>query len=262
MADDFDFRSLFGPIETDAAKIDTRSVIRRARRRRLPAQVALGGGAVVAAGVLFAGAAVGVKAFSSASTAGSASSVAAAPQSPSQGESTQDFGDTAVGSGALDSTDQGLKRAPAEKLNLCGGALADVAPSATGLVLTPHFRSASAKATSVSGTVTVTNTSTTRWSGSTASSPSITLSQHGVVLWHTFAMDASARVLDLAPGESADYPATLAPVVCGVEDDLDGERADLPHVKAGEYQVSAALDVPADELSDLVTGSQQTITLK
>jgi hypothetical protein len=260
VADDFDFRSLFGPVETDAAKIDTRSVIRRARRRRLPAQVAVGGGAVVAAGVLFAGATAGLKALSSSSTTGSASSVAAAPDSPTQSESTQSYdgGDTS----ALGTTDQGLKRAPAEKLNLCGGTLADVAPSATGLVLTPHFPSASADATSVSGTVTMTNTSGTRWSGSTASSPAITLSQHGVVLWHTFAMDSAARVIDLAPGESTDYPATLHPVVCGVEDDSDGERADLPHVLPGEYQVSAALDVPADELSDLVTGSQQTITLK
>jgi hypothetical protein len=75
-------------------------------------------------------------------------------------------------------------------------------------------------------------------------------------------MDSSARAIDLAPGESTDYTAHLEPVICGVEDDTDGFRSDLPHVTPGAYQVSAAIDVPIDGLADLVTGPSQTISLK
>jgi hypothetical protein len=263
MPDDFDFRSRFGPVDTDAAKIDTRQVIRRARLRRLPAQIAIGGGVVVAAGVLVVGAAVGLRAFSTSSGSAS-SSVAAAPEAtspvPAGGSAASDSsGSNSSGSGAITPDSGG---APAEKLNLCGGSLADVAASATGLVLTPHFPDASAGAASVPGSVTLTNTSKTRWSGSTAASPSITLSRHGVVLWHSVTTDTAARNIDLAPGESTTYPAVLEPVVCGVEDDTDGFRTDLPHVAAGTYQVSAAIDAPVDGLADLVTGPSQTISLK
>jgi hypothetical protein len=226
----------------------------------VPAQVAVGGGVLVAAGVLVAGATVGLRALSSSGTTGSASSVADGPRTPltASPESGLVAGGMEDGAG----TPSGIKRAPATKINLCGGTLAEVAPSATGLTLTPHFPDAQASAISVTGTVTMTNTSSEPWSGSTASSPVITLSQHGIVLWHTSVLDDSARVIDLAPGESTEYTAHLRPVVCGVEDDSGAFRADLPHVEPGDYQVSAAIDVPADEVSDLVTGSQQTITLK
>lgn len=189
MADDFDFRWAFDPLDPDASAIDIRSVIRRSRLRRLPAQLAVGGGAVVVVAGLVLGATVGLKALSSAGISGSSASIA---------------------------------DAPAATINLCGGVLATPAPSSTGLTLTPHFSDAEAGATSVAGSVTMTNTSDRRWRGTTASSPIVTLSRDGIVLWHTSVLNDSARVIDLAPGASTTYDAWLAPVRCEVGDDAIG----------------------------------------
>jgi hypothetical protein len=57
-------------------------------------------------------------------------------------------------------------------------------------------------------------------------------------------------------------------VICGAEDDLgDSFRSDLPHVAAGEYQVSAAIDLAREASdgrllsNDLVTGPVTAVHL-
>lgn len=253
--DNDDFQKLF---DRSAPRIDVDAVIRRARRRRRPAQIAVGGGATLAVGAIVIGGASLLRTPSVATTADSAS----APEAMSS--STSDVARVPASDAAGGTSLGGIKRAPAEKLNLCGGPLAEVAPAASGLVLTTDFPDAAAGTESITGSVTLTNTGDTHVYGSTAASPAITLSQDGITLWHSNgAMIDMAAMVDLAPGESMTYSATLVPVICGVEDDTAEEfRADLPAAPAGEYQVSAAIDlIDAADANELVTGPLQTITL-
>jgi hypothetical protein len=159
---------------------------------------------------------------------------------------------------------------PADRINLCGGPLAEVAPNPDGLVLSTAFPESSATGTgAIDGTVTLTNTGTQTVKGTTAASPAITVSQDGVVLWHSNGpMIMLAVVVDLAPGQSMNYRASFTPVRCGVGDDLaDGFPDNLPALPAGGYQVSAAIDlsregVNGSAINELVTGPVQTVTLR
>jgi len=251
MATDPNIRDLFRADSVPAGRpIDTGAVIRRSKRRRLPAQVGVGGVFTLAIGGLGL---VGVQGLAPALTASSQSA-----------ESAADSGAPDSGAGLLaPAQNESLKRAPAERINLCGGPLAEVAPSATGLVLTPSFPAAAAGAASVEGTVTLTNTGSESVAGYTSATPAITLSQNGVVLWHSNGPTIQ-MVSDvvLAPGESIQYPASFTPVVCSVDDDLaESFGADLPAAPAGDYQVSAAADVVIDGTAELVTGPQQTVRI-
>lgn len=253
MSTESELKSLFASAAGAPGRgIDTATVIRRSSRRRLGQQLAVGGATTLAV------AGIGV-----ASVAG----LRAAFQPPS----TMSAGSSATDSGAKapDAAESapGATRTPAERLNRCGRGLAQVAPNPTGLLLTADFPDASASAKSVPGTVTLTNTGSTRVRGTTAASPTITLSKDGITLWHSNGpMIAMAAVVDLQPGASMTYLATLVPVTCGVEDDsAGGFRTDLPHVAPGVYQVSAAIDLAGDgdtETNALVTGPLSSISLK
>jgi hypothetical protein len=258
MATDPNIRDLFraGPAPT-GRPIDTDAVIRRSKRRRLPAQLGLGGVATLAIG------GIGVVTLQNLDSSvspvsimgGTAESGQAydAPYTPAQEGAARD-------GSAQDTT---VKRAPADRINLCGGPLAEVAPSATGLVLTPSFPDATAGASRVEGTVTLSNTGSGSITGYSAASPAITLSQNGVVLWHSNGPTVQMiQDVVLAPGESLEYQASFSPVVCSVDDDLAESFPDgLPAVQPGEYQVSAAADVVLDGGAELVTGPQQTVRI-
>lgn len=259
MENDPKIRSLFPDDNSHARPIDLDSVIRQSRNRRRPRQVAVGVISTLAVGGILLAGFQGLGALNSptATIAGSAPEAGATDSGPSATEGTT-LADPSAPTGAI-------KRAPADRINLCTGTLADVAPSESGLELSVHFDDAKATNSPVSGTVTMTNTGSKTLEGYTAASPAITLSQDGIVLWHSNgAMIASATIVDLAPGESLDYPASFTPVTCGVEDDLSdtGFREDLPVVDPGKYQLSAAIDFSGDFDADLVTGPLSTITLK
>ena len=157
------------------------------------------------------------------------------------------------------------KRASAEFTNLCGGELADVAPSSSGLELAIAFpATASSTADRIRGVVRITNTSATRLTGDIWPGPAVTLSRDGLVLWHSGGTHlALAHPLDLAPGESLEAPAVFVPVVCTAEADPDdlGARPDFAHVNPGVYQLSALVDFRSDSGVDLVAGPMTTITL-
>jgi hypothetical protein len=145
-----------------------------------------------------------------------------------------------------------------------------VAPSQFGLVLDVVFPAAVPAASGrIDGLVIMTNTSSEQVTGSTFTTPAVTLSQDGIVVWHTNgATDANATAVDLAPGASLQYAASFDPVRCSPEDDaLEAFPADLPLAGAGSYELSAAIDFSPDvptattEL-DLVTGPRTPITLE
>ena len=268
MATDPNIRNLFGSTdESPKSTLDVNAIIRRSRARRLPRQLAAGSVFTLAIGGLAVASVQGIGALSTptATTAGSTAVEETAREgAPASGLSSSDEEYTAASEGVLSTTDA-IKRAPAEKINLCGGPLADVAPSESGLVLTVNFDDAKASADRIEGTVTLTNTGDATVSGTTGTTPAITLSQGGIVLWHTNGPSTMmARDVNLAPGESIDYDAAFSPVVCGVEDDSAelGFRADLPSVGAGEYQLSAAMDLLGDTDANLITGPLATVTLR
>ena len=245
--------------ETPPRGIDVDEVIRRSRRRRRPMLIAVGGTVTLALagiGVLAIGG-LGQPPWGggSASTSSTAEDAAGDPagESGSAGGSAES---PAIGS------------APAARLNLCGGAVAEVAPSPTGLVLTPTFpATAPATGSSVSGVVTLENTGTEQMTGASARSAEITLSRAGIVVWHSGGSGfAIAARVDLAPGESMTYTATFVPALCTAADDSGGAPpTDLPPLPAGEYEVRAAIDVALDSSasgSSLVTGPAVPLTLE
>ncbi|MCU1556790.1 MAG: hypothetical protein JWN09_785 [Microbacteriaceae bacterium] len=248
MSIESEFKRLRDSEASQRSSIDLALVIRRSRRRRIGAQVAVGGATTLAVAGIGVASVAGLHGW---------------------GPSSTSAGSAAAPTVASDSSGESQKRAPAEKLNLCGAELAQVAANPDGLVATADFPTASASAASISGTVTLTNTGTERVVGTTAASPAITLSKGGVTLWHSNGpMIAMAAMVDLAPGASMTYHASFTPVTCGTEDDLgDSFRSDLPHVAPGEYQISAAIDLSRQGVdggfasNDLVTGPVATVRL-
>ena len=257
MSTESDLKKMFTDAGPSLGHVDLSGVLRRSSRRRVAQQLAVGSATTLAvAGIGVAGF-TGMHGLLPSTTAGSAST-ANAPETRE---------DPTLGSTA---TDGGLTRAPADKINLCGGTLADVARNEGGLVLTSNFAEADASADRIMGTVTLTNSGSERIIGTSAATPTITLSKNGIVLWHSNgSIAAMGAVVDLAPGASLAYEASLRPVVCAVEDDgANSFRTDLPHVAAGQYQVSAALDLSRQNAdgsvlgTDLVTGPVSEVTLR
>ena len=245
-------RELLRGDSRELPSIDTKAVIRRSKARRLPAQVGIGGAFTLAIGGLGVAGLQGLGAQQSSSSDASVMS----------SESGQ-AGDSIQGMMEGDAPGTGIKRAPADRINLCGGTLAEVAPSQTGLVLSVAFPDAPVGTAPVTGTATLTNTGTEPIVGYMAPTPAITLSQGGIVLWHSNGPTImSIQDVTLAPGESLELAASFTPVSCTVDDDLaESFRADLPAVAAGEYQVSAAADVSVDGIAELVTGPAQTVRI-
>lgn len=256
MTDEDDLRRMLGATGTPPNTLDARRIVAKSRARRLPRQLAAG----AASALVIAG----VSVLAVQTTQYSAPSL-------SQGVTAEQ--DTAPDAGpvAPEAMDTMLKRIPADRVNLCAAPLAEVAGSQYGLQLDVVPPAAVPTGTApVAVMVTLTNTSDALVVGTTSSLPAITLSQGGIVQWHTNGPSDSTYVaLNLAPGASVDYTTTFTPVRCDTVDD-EGEsfRSDLPALEAGDYELSALLDFapdasmlsPTTEL-DLVAGPRRAVTL-
>jgi hypothetical protein len=279
---------LFHAASPPSSPLDAQEIIRRSRRRRLPARIGAGAAlslAVVGIGVagmtglnsMSFGTAASDSAISSESSGdevmgtneGSGNPGAEQPDTPGT-EQSGDAGAEPLNGPAAEqfglegpTSSGGISRAPADKVNLCGGPVAEIAPNERGLELTVHFADATVGEATVTGEVTLTNNGTETVTGYTAASPAITLAQNNMVVWHSNGpMIMLAVDVNLAPGESMVYPATFSPVVCSVEDDLgESFRDDLPAAPAGQYQVSAAIDLMGGSIAELVSGPAATVTL-
>jgi len=256
MPSEDELRTLLAATDAPGA-LDATTVIARTRARRRPRQLLAGTvGALAIVGVSVLAIQVSQVGFVH-STSMVAESDADAPAAESGAGSASDSGGT---------ESDAIKRAPAEKLNLCGGELSEVAPSVSGLQLDVLFPAVAATGETVQGMVRLTNLGAATVGGSTAATPSITVSRGGLVLWHSNGpMIMSAALVDLAPGESMEYAASFEPMRCEVEDDLaESFRDALPALPAGEYQLTAAIDFsPADGGTlDLVTGPPAGIVLQ
>jgi hypothetical protein len=160
----------------------------------------------------------------------------------------------------------------ATSLNSCGAPLVEI-PSGNDLVLEVTPVSVAAGSADIPIVVTLRNDGTVAVLGSTASSPVITFSRNGIVVWHTSGdQDAPVVRVDLDPGESMTYATTFEPLICTLDDEVeadgsgaDGLREDLPAAGPGTYRLSAAIDfTPYDGSSGavLVTGPSAAARLE
>ncbi|TBN56286.1 hypothetical protein EYE40_02115 [Glaciihabitans arcticus] len=238
--------NLFSPDDVPGlGAIDAKAVIRGAKRRRLPMQLATGGALVLALG----GIGLTVQ-----GVLGAENQTATLSQPDYVTESSE--------GGASSFDGQRDAVLSADQLSYCGEQIADVSPSPSGLVLSLDFPNGTGGSTPIEGTVTMTNNGDAAIRGYTAANPVLTLAQGGRVIWHSNgAMIMSAAEIALAPGETYVYTTSFTPVVCGEDDERDaGFRAELPPAPAGEYQLLAAIDLMGD-VDELVTGSVDSITL-
>jgi len=238
--------------------IDLDAVLRRSRARRRPR--------VAAAALVSSLAVLGIVVPVSISLA----SPGAGTLSAGSAASSPDFGEAPDAAQGGATGPHFIKRAPADKINLCTGTLAFVAPADDGLALTVQPVDAQAGARDIPVTVTLSNNGTQRVTGSISPFPALTLSRDGVVLWHSNGpVPSLAQEIDLSPGASTTLTGTLQPVSCGVQDDSqESFRTDLPNLAPGQYQLSAALDFSPTEsgaaghdAAVLVTGPTSPVTL-
>ena len=251
------FRDLFGGDESQVSgQLDARTIIRKARRRRLPRQIGVGSVATIAAVGVFTGAGFGLRSLTPSGASGGAVSLGSQTDSP---PASANDGSTPGGP-----TPAPIKRASGDRLNLCGATLVHPLPSATGLTLTVDFADAAAGAPSVDGTVTLTNTGDAAVDGDAYALPTIVLSQNDTVLWHSHDLVIRDPMpIQLTPGRSVVFDASFEPVRCELGDDrLQTFPTDLPRVAAGEYQVSAVMDVTVNSNAELVTGPAANIRVR
>ena len=255
MGSESELRDRFHQGTLPSGTIDVDAVLRRARARRRPRIALAGAGAVLAIAAIAVPATFGSFATTS---AGDTALIAEGAGDGAEFSQPQAPDADASGQSAFD-------RPPAEKLNLCSAPVADVAPAENGLVLSVEPVTASAAGRGIPTIVTMTNTGGETVSGTTAGLPAMTLSQAGVTLWHSNGPQTMIAIpVELAPGESLQYPATFEPVRCTTEDDLaETFREDLPGVGPGLYQLSAAIDFTRNDGSfiDLVTGPAVRVSL-
>jgi hypothetical protein len=260
MASESELRDRFREGSEPSGKIDVDAVLRRARARRRPRVILAGAGSVLAIAAIAVPATIGSFASPITGTALVAGGNGGDESGYSQPESAP-----APDSDGGGPADAALDRPPAEKLNLCSAPVAEVAPAENGLVLSVEPVTASAGDHGIPTIVTMTNTGAVTVSGTTPGLPSMTLSRGDITLWHSNGPQTLIAVeVDLAPGESMQYPATFEPVRCAAEDDsAETFRADLPELGPGVYQLSAAIDFTRNDGSfvDLVTGPAVRVTL-
>jgi len=250
MRTETDLRDLLRSVDSSGVDSpDLRTVIARSKRRRLPRQLGMGGAVALAVGGISV---VGIQ---------NVASFTAAPHIAAE-DSSVDSPDSA---GRESGPNMAMERAPLEKLNLCGGPLAEVGAGTTGLVVTAGFPDAAAGATELAGTVTLRNTGPQTMSATMNTAPVVTITRDGVVVWHSTGLSNEMTRLELAPGGSIGVASSLTPAECARDDELaDGLRSGLPPLPAGRYGVSAAVEITPDTtgIPEIATGPETVIELR
>jgi hypothetical protein len=237
--------------------IDLDAVLRRSRSRRRPRVIVTAVVSSLAVAAIIVPVSLGLSGQFRTASSGSAASGSAA--------SAPELSAPATDSGLAPAAGGATQQAPAEKINLCGGTVAEIPPTPNGLVMTVEPVTASAGDRDIPVTVTLTNSGTSPFQGSTSPFPALTLSRDGVVLWHSNGATPSlAETIDLAPGGTMTFSSSFQPLRCAVSDDqLPSFGNDLPEVGPGSYRITAALEVSsATGGAELVSGPEATVTLR
>jgi hypothetical protein len=264
MADESELRSLLHR-EADAGPVpefDSSRLVRRSRARRMPRQLVAGGALALAVVGLGVGTVSGVRLLNPPAEVTSAGGGAEATDE--EAGTLSEEPDLESGDSGGDAAGGGIQLAPAYKINACGGMLGVVAEDGlTGVSVAVDFPEEAGLAGTVQGSVEITNDTGAPLRGVMSDVAATTLSQDGVVLWHTPRLDRTMPV-DLEPGESTTLVASFEPRVCSAEDDgREDFRADLPSVEPGRYDVSVAFDIeqPDRFVLQVVSGTEP-ITLR
>lgn len=232
MASESDLRHRFRDPESPGGTIDVDAVIRRSRARRRPrAILAASASTLAAAAIVVPLTLVGIGSIS--------------PTNPDA---------TLAGGAAESATDSGLAepdaaidRAPVSRVNLCEGELTQLDTPESGLAIALPATVAEAGPEPVDIVVTLVNTSDTELRGSVIGTAALTVSEDGMVVWHSNGPSADAserRAFTLAPGESTTFPAQVELVRCAIEDDEGDEfRSELPPLEPGDYTLTALLEI-------------------
>ena len=251
MPSESDLRDLLrGPDPEGRTAIDLDAVLTRARRRRRPRVIAAQAlGSVALVGVLVTAVTVSL---------------------PRAAETTAITAqDTDAGAGEAEAApfadDSHLRWMP----DSCGAPASDPV-SADGLSLELAPLVVEEGTSTVPVTVTLRNERSVRVAGVTDVTPHLTLSRDGLVVWHSAVAEpatpgAARPVVDLEPGESMTFDATLDLVICGSEEDILSD-APMPLATAGAYELRAVLVIdsandPAVEL-DRVGGGPAPVEIR
>ncbi|WP_294180474.1 hypothetical protein [uncultured Schumannella sp.] len=243
MATESDLRHRFRDPDAPAGTVDVEAVIRRARARRRPRAIAAAGASTLAAvAIVVPLTLVGIGSLT--------------PTEP----------DATLAGGAADSalgTDEVQERAPVSRINLCEGTIAEAAPFDSGLALALPTTAVEAGGDPVMIDVTLINTSDAEIRGTVLGEPALTLSDEGIVVWHSNGPSTAtgeARPFALEPGESATFAARLDLVQCSIEDDEGEEfRPDLPALPGGDYALTALLEIDlGDGAGPILVGAPAT----
>ena len=234
MATESDLRDLLrGPDPEGRGDIDLDAVLRRTRRRRRPRVIAAQAlGSVAIVGVVGTAIFVGGP-WADRGVMMTAEDAGAGAESADEESATAPFADG-----------DALRWSP----DLCGAPVTDPVGS-EGVTLEMSIVTIFEPGDRIPVTVTLRNDGPDPIVGTSASSPYVSFVRDGVVVWHSFAtQDASARIVDLEPGESMTYEAFFDRVVCGTEDDLVMEDPEdpLPRAPSGDYELRAVIVVTTD----------------
>lgn len=251
-----DLRDLFAS-ERVSHSIDPKRVIARSRSRRIPRQI----GAAAVGALAIAGISVlGVQTITQQQQTASDSATTMQESSPS-------------GAGDSEAFDSQKALEPKEivpdiETGVCGGPVAEAAPSDSGLLLQVEFPAVSpVDASEVAGNIRVTNVTSERITGWTGIGM-MTLSQDATVVWSFYGPVANvAYGLDLEPGESTDFPTAFTPARCDAGDVLNlPNPGDWEPIPAGQYDLTGTISYSPEtggfpEYTSLVS-DPATITLE
>jgi hypothetical protein len=226
----------------DGARLDVDGVLARSRGERRRRRTAVLSGAAAAVAVL----AIGGVALS-VGLGGNAGSTSA--DAPAGTTTEADGGESpslpATGVAPADEPpEEELVLRPIDRLNPCGAPPAAAnSPSADGLAITVSAVTALDSGGAGQATVTLTNTAGTAYRGELFAGPALTIAGE-VTQWHTSALEPVRTPLELAPGASIEFTATLRALHC-VDDAALTDPGELPALAPGAYRLSAAVALAA-----------------
>jgi hypothetical protein len=144
--------------------------------------------------------------------------------------------------------------------DVCGAAVTDPVTS-EGVTLEMTLVTTFEPGQRLPVTVTLRNDGSDRIVGTAASTPYVSLAQDGIVRWHSYAtQDASARRVELDPGEQMTFESYFDRAICGSEDDLvmDDPDTDLPLAPAGHYELRSVVVISTDDGATLLAATPPT----
>jgi len=243
MATESEFRDQLRNHATEVpSQLDAEFIIRQAKRRRTPRQIAVGSvSALAVVGFTVLGVSVAPSLMSASTGAADSAAISSAESQFDAPEAELESG-TSERDGATPGAERSLT-------SRCGTSTPEFVSNELGLELAVTFpREITTGSHPVEGTVTLTNTGAFQVHGVILAEPTMTVSRDGLTLWHSAgASPQAAQDVALAAGESQSFPAFFTPVDCSAADDAQLEFPQtLPAITPGAVALIAAIEFRTD----------------